>query len=139
MTIIHTERNRVHAHARGDDDVFVRVAWIGYDMAGERVLHHLRYEPITEYQAAVDWAVSMADKMAHPLHVVPFNADDMREPSRFGPICDAVASMNDQERGAMRRDVVNSMCEVLRDCDDWKVRADAYDILAQLKVIHHES
>ncbi len=99
MTIIKTERNRVHAHARGDDDVFVRVAWIGYNVAGERVLHHLRYKPITEYQAAVDWAVSMADKMAHPLHVVPFNGADMHEPSRFNPICKAAASVASERVG----------------------------------------
>jgi hypothetical protein len=139
MTIINTARNRVHAHARGDDDIFVRVAWIGYDMAGDRVLHHLRYEPITEYQSAVDWAVSMADQMAHPLHVVPFNGDDMREPSRFQPVCDAVASMDDQERGELRRIVVTTAAEVMRDCDDPEIRADMFDVLHQLKVIHHES
>lgn len=138
MTIINTERNRVHAHAIGDDDVFVRVSFIGYDEAGARVTRHLRYEPITEYQRAVDWAVSMADLMAHPIHVVPLNADDMRVPSRFDPICAAVASMTDQERGEMRRVVVTTCAEVMRDCDDWRVRADAYDILRQLKVIHHE-
>jgi hypothetical protein len=71
-------------------------------------------------------------------HVVPLSYSDIRNTGRFKPICDAVASMTDQERGAMRRGVVNSMCEVLRDCDDRQVRADAYDILAQLKVIHHE-
>jgi hypothetical protein len=139
MAIIQTERNRVHAHARGDDDVFVRVAWIGYDMAGDRVLHHLPYKPITEYQAAVDWAVSMADQMAHPLHVVPFNGDDMREPSRFQPICEAVARMSDQERGAMRQVVVTTAAEVMRDCDNPAIRAECFDVLRQLKVIHHES
>lgn len=99
-------------------------------------MRHLRYEPITEYQAAVDWAVSMAELMAHPIHVVPLNGDDMREPNRFGPICDAVASMTDQERGDMRRVVVTTCSEVMRDCDDWRVRADAYDILVQLKVTY---
>ncbi|KAJ8134977.1 hypothetical protein OY671_011810, partial [Metschnikowia pulcherrima] len=75
MAIINTERNRVHAHAIGDDDVFVRISLLGYDEAGARVVRHSRYEPITEYQAAVDWAVSMADVMAHPIHVVPLNGD----------------------------------------------------------------
>jgi hypothetical protein len=28
------------------------------------------------------------------------------------------------------------MCEVMRDCDDWQVRADAYDILRKLKVTY---
>lgn len=138
-TIIQTERNRVHAHAIGDDDVFVRVSLLGYDETGARVAHHLPYQPIGDYQAAVDWAVSTADQMAHPLHVVPLNHRDILFTARFDPMRAAIQSMNDQERGAMRRDVVNSMCEVLRDCDDWEVRADAYDVLTQLKVIHHES
>jgi len=136
MAIIQTERNRVPAHAIGDDDVFVRISLLGYDETGARVARHLRYEPITEYQAAVDWAVSMADVMAHPIHVVPLNYDDMREPSRFDPLCAAVASMTDQERGEMRQGIIKSMIEVLRDCDDWRVRADAYDILVQLKVTY---
>lgn len=138
MAIIQTERNRVHAHAIGDDDVFVRVSWTGYNEAGERVTRHMPYQPITEYQQAVDWAVSMADKMAHPLHVVPLNHNDILCTARFDPMRAAILSMTDQERGQMRRDMVNSMCEVLRDCDDWHVRADAYDVLTQLKVIHHE-
>lgn len=139
MAIIQTERNSVHAHSRGADDVFVRVSWVGYDEAGARVLRHLPYQPITDYQAAVDWAISMADQMAHPLHVVPFNADDMREPSRFKPFCDAVASMTDQERGAMRQVVVTTACSVMRDCDDPAIRADMHHVLRQLKVIHNES
>ena len=89
MAIIQTERNRVHAHAIGDDNVFVRISLLGYNETGARVARHLRYEPITEYQAAVDWAVSMADRMAHPIHVVPLNYDDIRNADRFGPICDA--------------------------------------------------
>lgn len=116
--------------------MFVRVSWVGYDDAGGRVLRHLPYQPITDYQAAVDWAVSMADQMAHPLHVVPFNADDMHAPSRFQPICDAVASMSDQERGQMRQVVVTTCCEVMRDCDDPEIRADMFDVLRQLKVTY---
>ena len=53
-TIIQTERNRVHAHAIGDDDVFVRVSLLGYDETGARVAHHMRYQHISEYQEAVD-------------------------------------------------------------------------------------
>ena len=136
MPIIRTERNYVHAHAIGDDDVFVRASFLGYDEAGNRVLHHMPYRGIEDYQTEVDWAVSMADRMAHPLHVVPLSYDDMREPSRFTPICEAVARMTDQQRGQMRQGIIKSMIEVLRDCDDWRVRADAYDILVQLKVTY---
>jgi hypothetical protein len=41
--------------------------------------------------------------MAHPIHVVPLDGDDMRGPSRFLPVCEAVARMTDQERGEMQR------------------------------------
>ena len=136
MAIIQTERNRVHAHARGDDDVFVRISLLGYNEAGERVLRHMRYEPITEYQAAVDWAVGMADSMAHPIHVTPLSHSDIFNTARWHPFRDFIAGMNDQQRGELRHIVVSSMCEVMRDCDDWQVRADAYDILRKLKVTY---
>ncbi|MES3043735.1 hypothetical protein [Sphingomonas faeni] len=126
MAIIKTERNRVHAHARGEDDVLVRVSWFAYDEAGERGLRRLRYEPITECQATVDWAIAMTDRMAHLRHVVPFNADDMRAPSRFQPICDAVACMTDQKHGAMRQVVVTSAGFVLGACNDPESRADLF-------------
>jgi hypothetical protein len=45
---------------------------------------------------------------------------------------DFIAGMNDQRRGELRHIAVSSMCKVMRDCDDWQVRADAYDILRQL-------
>ncbi len=140
MTTITTQRNRVITEEPEDDDVFVRVSLtVPGDEPGTRTVRHLRYQPISDYEQAVAWAVGMADQLAYPIHVVPLSYSDIRNTDRFAPLCDAVASMDDQERGAMRRDVVNSMCEVPRDCDDWQVRADAYDILAQLKVIHHES
>ncbi|HEX7822544.1 MAG TPA: hypothetical protein VF463_18215 [Sphingobium sp.] len=140
MTIINTERNRVHAHAIGDDDVFVQIALLAPgDTPGTMRPQTLRYQPISHYQACVDWAVSMADQLAYPIHVQPLSYGDIRNTERFAPICDAVASMDDQQRGQFRREVVTTCCEVMRDCDDWQVRADAYDVLHQLKVIHHES
>ena len=139
MAIIQTERNRVYAHAIGDDDVFVQIALLTPGDA-PNTLHPrcLPYQPISEYQAAVDWAVSMADQLAYPIHVQPLSYRDIRYTGRFAPICDAVASMDDQQRGAMRRAVVTTCAEVMRDCDDWQVRADCFDVLTQLKVIHHE-
>ncbi|NVN10825.1 hypothetical protein [Nguyenibacter vanlangensis] len=49
-----------------------------------------------------------------------------------------LAILNDQERGELRHIAVSSMCELMRYCDDFEVRAEAYDILTQLKVIHHD-
>jgi len=136
MTIINTARNRVHAHAIGDDDVFVQIALLTPgDAPGTLRPRCLRYEPISDYDAAVAWAVSMADQLAYSIHVQPLSYSDIRNTERFTPICEAVASMDDQQRGAMRQVVVTTCAEVMRDCDDWQVRADCYDILTQLKVI----
>lgn len=136
MTTITTQRNRVITEAPEADDVFVRVSLtVPGDAPGRLSVRHLPYEPITDYQAAVDWAVSMADQLAYPIHVVPLSYSDIRDTERFTPICEAVAAMDDQQRGAMRQVVVTTCAEVMRDCDDWHVRADCYDILTQLKVI----
>lgn len=135
-TIIQTERNRVHAHAIGDDDVFVRVSLLGYDEAGARVARHLPYQPISDYDEVVAWAVSMADRMAHPLHVVPLNHRDILCTARFDPMRAAIQNMTDQERGEMRQVVVTTCCEVMRDCDDPEIRADMFHVLRQLKVTY---
>jgi hypothetical protein len=136
MAIIKTERNFVYAYDPQPDDVFVQAALIGPgDEPG--VLHPrcLRYMPISAYQGLVDWAVSMADQMAHPIHVVPLSYDDMVRTKRIEPFRAAVARMDDQQRGEMRALVVTTCAEVMRDCDDPDIRADMFDILLQLKVI----
>jgi hypothetical protein len=48
----------------------------------------------------------------------------------------AIQNMNDQERGEMRRAVVTTCCEVMRDCDDPEIRADMFHVLRQLKVTY---
>jgi hypothetical protein len=139
MAIIKTERNFVYAYDPQPDDVFVRASLLGPgDEPGTRTPRHLRYLPITEYQGLVDWAVSMADQMAFPIHVLPLSYEDMLVPGRIQPFRDAAARMTDQQRGEMRALVVTTCAEVMRDCDDWQVRADAYNVLRQLKVIHHD-
>ncbi|AUW58302.1 hypothetical protein C1T17_09505 [Sphingobium sp. SCG-1] len=136
MTTITTQRNRVITEEPEADDVFVRVSLtVPGDEPGRLSVRHLPYQPISDYDAAVAWAVSMADQLAYPIHVVPLSYSDIRNTGRFQPICDAVASMDDQQRGAMRAVVVTTCAEVMRDCDDLQVRADCYDILTQLKVI----
>jgi hypothetical protein len=140
MTTINTQRNKVITEEPEVDDVFVRVSLtMPGDQPGRLTVRHLPYQPISDYESAVAWAVSMADQLAYPIHVVPLSYSDIRNTGRFKPICDAVASMGDQERGAMRQVVVTTCCEVMRDCDDPEIRADMYNILCQLKVIHRES
>ncbi|HQS95983.1 MAG: hypothetical protein B7X90_08480 [Novosphingobium sp. 17-62-19] len=94
------------------------------------------YEPVSNYQAAVDWAVSMADQFAKPIYVVPLNHRDILLTGRFDPMRAAIQNMTDQERGKMRRAVVTTCCEVMRDCDDPEIRADMFHVLRQLKVTY---
>jgi hypothetical protein len=139
MAIFQTERNRVYAYDPQPDDVFVRASLLGpadgEDIFNPRRLtsRHLRYMPITSYLGLVEWAIGMADKMAYPIHILPLSYRDMMVPGRFKPICEAVASMTDQEHGEMRRIVVTTCAEVMRDCPDQQVRADAYEVLQKLK------
>lgn len=46
-----------------------------------------------------------------------------------------LAGMTDHERGELRQLVVKACAEVLRDCADGDVRADAYDVLVKMKVV----
>lgn len=140
MAIIQTERNRVVAHDPQPGDVFVRASLLVPGATpGTQTPRHLRYQPITDYQSLVDWAVSMADKIAYPIHVLPLSFRDMLVPGRFQPFADALAGMDDQQRGELRRLVVTTAAEVMRDCDDPDIRADMFDVLRKLKVIRHES
>ncbi|MBP6013151.1 MAG: hypothetical protein KBA31_13070 [Alphaproteobacteria bacterium] len=91
----------------------------------------LMTQTIDRYQATADWAVGIADQMAWPIEVVPITMQEFveRNRERFER---ALAAMTDQERGALRADAVRAMAEVMRDCDDAEVRADAFDVLVKL-------
>ena len=140
MTTITTLRNKVITEEPEDDDVFVRVSLtVPGDQPGTRTVRHLPYQPISEYDETVAWATGMADSMAYPIHVVPLSHNDIFRTARWHPFRDFIASMTDQERGAMRQVVVTTAAEVMRDCDDPEIRADMFDVLRQLKVIHYAS
>ena len=136
MTRITTARNKVVTDAPAPDDVMVYVGWTGpTDDPRVRRAISTRYMPISAYQECLDWAVAIADQFSHPLYVVPLSHDDILHTDRWTPYADMLATLNDQERGELRQTAVASMCELMRDCDDREVRAEAYDILTQLKVI----
>lgn len=133
MPVIKTKSNRVIAEEPEANDQFVRVTWHGPDADGR----HLRpfdgpIEPIENYQAAIDWAVSMADDLRFPLYVLPMTGMDVL---RTDSVKRAVANLSDQERGELRRLVVTTMAEVMRDCDQPEVRANAFDVLADMGVV----
>ena len=137
MTIITTQRNRVITEAPEHDDIMVQVILFGEgDTPGRVRGRSLRHLPVTAYQELVDWAVGIADQMAHPIYVVPLNHNDIFRTERWTPYRDFIAGMNDQERGELRRIVVTTCCEVMRDCDDPEIRADMFHVLRQLKVTY---
>lgn len=79
MSVIRTKTNMVVAYEPEVSDLYVQLVWHG--PAGDG--RHLRsFEgppwPIDQYQACVDWAVSMADFMRAPLYVVPLRQKDLR-------------------------------------------------------------
>ncbi len=135
MATIETQRNRVYAYEPQPDDVFVRIGWGAPGDGRYLRTITLPYAPISEYNAAVRWAVAIADQIVHPIHVVTLNHRDMRVAGRFKPLREAVASMTGQERGEMRQLMIATCAEVMRDCDDEHIRAGAYDVLVQLKVV----
>ncbi len=64
------------------------------------------------------------------------NHNDIFRTKRWDPYREAIAGMNDQERGELRRMIVTTAAEVMRDCDDPEIRADMFDVLRQLKVTY---
>ncbi len=137
---IQTTRNVVITEQPEPDDVLVRVSlMVPGDEPGTRSVRHLPYQPVSEYQEAVDWAVGMADSMAYPIHVVPLSHNDIFRTKRWDPFREFIAGMNDQERGELRHMIVTTAAEVMRDCDDPEIRADMFHVLRQLKVIRHET
>ena len=136
MAIIKTQRNMVIAYDRQPDDVLVNVSWPAPVGDGK----HLRpvglpYAPISEYAAAVKWAISMADKMAHPIHVLPLNHRDIFNTGRFEPFRKFLASMNEQERKEVRQIVVDSCAAIMRDSNTPALRANAFKMLVRLGVV----
>lgn len=129
MACIMTKRNFVAAHEPLEEDQLVQI-WI----RGEHKRHLLLTQPIDQYQAAVDWCLSMADQMEMPLVVVPITAPEYLTANREA-VERRLMEMTDQERGDLRQSVMATVAEVLRDCDDPDVRADAYDVLVKMKVI----
>ncbi len=129
MTVINTARNHVYAYEPEVGDCFVQTL-----LRGSERRYVLRTQLIDEYQAAVDSAVSVADQMALGIVVMPITAVEFAAENRER-LENGLASMTDRERGELRQVAVASMLEVMRDCGDPVLRAEAYDVLKQMKVI----
>lgn len=133
MPVVTTKQNRVVAYEAGENDVFVKVVWHG---PGEDGRHLRQFDgplrPIKCYQEVLDWAVSMADQMRFPLYVVPRTGVEALKSAEMRV---RAASLTDRERGELRRFVVSTLAEVMRDCNNHAVRADAFDLLSDMGVI----
>lgn len=133
MPIIKCGDNRVAADEPGPDDTHVRVVWFGPPQDG---LHRQQFEgppePVENFEAAVAWAVGMAAQMVFPLYVVPMTGAQVLRTER---VQRALASLGDQQRGELRREVLTMLARVMRDCDDPVVRADAHEVLVQMGVV----
>lgn len=125
MAIIKTQRNHVYAYEPLDRDLWVET------LIGKR---RLLVQTTDRYQEAVDWAVSMADQFEGPLTVLPIDVTDLQ--TLYGERLErAFSGLTPDERFQLRREVVTTVAEVMRDCDDADVRADAYDVLKKMRVV----
>lgn len=136
MARINTARNVVITEQPLPDDVMVQVGWkapAGDGKHSRPVTLPLR--PISEYAACVEFAKEIADGLEHEIYVIPFNHREILDSNRWTPFATFLANMNDQERGEVRQMVIASCTQIMRDCDDHAVRAEAYDQLVKLKVV----
>jgi len=133
MPIIPSGSNRVVTDEPGPDDTHVQVVWFGPPQDGaHRKVFHGPIEAIEDYEAAVAWAVEIAAQMVYPLYIIPMTGVEVlctEEAQR------AVANLSHRERGELRQHVVATLARILRDCDDPVVRADAHEVLVQMKVV----
>jgi hypothetical protein len=125
MSIIKTERSHVYAY-----EPLPRDSWVETLIGGKR----MAMQPIAQYQAAVDWAVSMADQFDPPIHIVPIDANDLAvlQGERLER---GLAAMSPDERHELRREIVTTAALAMRDCPDPDVRADAYAVLGKMGVV----
>lgn len=132
MTVIKTKTNMVCAYDPQPDDCFVRTY---LRSPTERYL--LGVQGIDRYDAAVAWAVSMADAMAGCIVVMPVTAAEHIEANQE-QIERGLALLSVQERGRLRQDLISKMLEVMRDSDDPALRQQAYGVLQELEVTHDD-
>jgi hypothetical protein len=133
MPVFKTANNRVVADEPECDDTHVRVVWFGPPQDGLHMkIFHGPALPAEDYDDAVEWARSMADQMVYPLYVVPMTGVEVMRTEQMQR---GVANLTDEQRWELRQEMIAMLAKVMRDCDDPVVRADAHEILAQMKVV----
>jgi hypothetical protein len=125
MAVIHTKRNMVCAIEPMERD-----SWVETLIGGKRIA----MQPIAQYEAAVKWAVSMADQFDPPIHIVPIDANDLAV-LRGESLERGLAALTPDERHELRREIVTTAALAMRDCPDPDVRTDAYAVLGKMGVV----
>lgn len=131
MAIINTQRNSVHFEEPEADDVFINVSFIA--PVGDGIHSRpvsLGWFPVSGFRDWVNWAVGMADQMARPIYILPLSHNDIFRTGRFDPYRELIENLSEQE---MRDFMIGNCAALMRDCDDPAIRANAYDMLVQLK------
>lgn len=133
MPIIKCGNNRIAADDPELDDTHVQVVWIGRSEDGiHGTIFHGPLEPIENYEEAVAWAVEMAPYMVQPLYVVPLTGAQVLGTEQ---VQRGFEKLTPWERGELRQLLVATLAQIMRDCDDPIVRADAHEVLVQLRVV----
>lgn len=133
MPIIKCGNNRVAADEREDDHTHVQVVWFGPPTDGvHRRVFEGPLEPIEMYEEAVAWACEMAEQMVYPLYVLPMTGTEVLQKPK---VQRAFAELTPQQRGELRREVVTMLVNIMRDCHDRRVRADAHAVLVDFGVV----
>lgn len=133
MPIIKCGTNRVAADEPEDDHTHVQVFWFGPPTDGvHRRVFEGPLEPIEMYEEAVAWACEMAEQMVHPLYVLPMTGAEVLQKPQVQRV---LAELTPQQRGELRREVVTMLVDIMRDCHDRRVRADAHAVLVDFGVI----
>ena len=127
MAVIKTKAGMVCAYERQSGDTHV---WTLIVSPTERYV--LTTQGIEAYQAAVDWAVSMADAMARPITILPISATEFIAANR-ARLENGLARMTELERGELRQVVVNRMLAAMSDSNDPELRAQAHEVLNMMK------
>lgn len=127
MAVIKTKAGMVCAYEPQSGDTHV---WTLIVSPTERYV--LTTQGIEAYQAAVDWAVSMADVMARPITILPISATEFIAANR-ARLENGLVHMTELERGELRQVVVNRMLAAMRDSNDPALRAQAHEVFNMMK------
>ena len=136
MPVIKTKRSKVVADDLEAGDVVIQVAWRAPTVDGEHQRYiELPWQPISEYNETLDWAISMADQLPYPIYILPLSHRDILKTNRFARYRKFLANMNEQERAEVRQIIVDSCASIMRDSNTPALRANPFNMLKQLCMV----